>query len=219
MIIDGLLLQLIDGAKITVFVTVLSISFGITLGILGMLLELGGIKIISNVVVVVSSLIRGLPELLVIFAVYFGSTIIIKKIFGVDIESSPLIAGVVALGMIYGAYAVQVFKSAVLIIDKGQIEAAKTLGLSKFNTFRFILFPQILYYSLPGLSNLCLVTLKDSSLIALIGLQDLTFKAQLVANESYKPFTYYMLCALIYLILTSVCEIFFKVMFSRKYGF
>ena len=93
------------------------------------------------------------------------------------------------------------------------------LGLSRFNGFRLVILPQILKYSIPGLSNLCLVTLKDSSLVALIGLQDLTFKAQLAANESYKPFTYYAICAIIYLFLTCVFELLVLVINKRfRYG-
>lgn len=220
MIIDGYILQILDGVKITFYVAMSSIFIGVIIGILGGWLELSKIKIVRNITMLITSTIRGLPELLIIFAVYFGGTIVLKKVLHINTEIPSFIAGVVALGCIFGAYATQVFRGAILMINNGQRESSWALGLKRFDTFRFILFPQIFRYSLPGLSNLCLVTLKDSSLVALIGLQDLTFKAQLVANESYKPFTYYMFCALIYLMLTSIFEIVFKLLNrSNKYGF
>ena len=105
------------------------------------------------------------------------------------------------------------------MVHKGQLESSKALGLSKFTMYKEIVFPQVFNYARPGLSNLCLVTLKDSSLVALIGLQELTFKTQIAANESYKPFTYYMICGGLYLLLTCMFEVVFKVTYNRrKYG-
>lgn len=219
MILDGFLGQLIDGTKITILVTIASILVGICLGLIGAICELSKIKVLSFIANWGCSMIRGIPELLVIFAGYFGGTVLLTKIFGSYTEISAFAAGVLALGLIYGAYAAQVFRGAFLMVHKGQFESSKALGLSKITMYKDILLPQVIKYALPGLSNLCLVTLKDSSLVALIGLQDLTFKAQIAANESYKPFTYYMICAAIYLVLTSVFEVLFKLMSDgKKYG-
>jgi His/Glu/Gln/Arg/opine family amino acid ABC transporter permease subunit len=218
MIIDGFTLQLIDGARVTLCVAVVSVVIGVITGLIGAVLELSNIRVVRNLFSVIFAVIRGLPELLVIFAIYFGS-VVIKETLNLHGEISSFTSGVVALGSIYGAYATQVFRGAILMINVGQVEAAKSLGFSKLASFRLIVFPQVLHYSLPGLSNLCLVTLKDSALVALIGLQDLTFKAQVAANQSYKPFTYYMLCALIYLVLTSMFEVLFKLISRKRYGF
>ncbi len=220
MLFNGFAGQLINGTKITIAVSLVAILIGLILGLFGATCELSKIKVINKIVTWITSMLRGVPELLVIFAVYFGGTIFLSKIFGKYTEINAFMAGVIALGTIYGAYATQVFRGAFLIVHKGQLESAKALGLSKSTTFVAILLPQVFRYALPGLSNLCLVTLKDSSLVALIGLQELTFKAQIAANESYKPFTYYVMCAGIYLVLTSIFEIFFKFTDNRKkYGY
>ncbi|MFN8769698.1 MAG: ABC transporter permease [Neisseriaceae bacterium] len=217
---NGFVGQLIDGAKVTIFVAFAAIFIGLILGLLGAICELSKIKIVNHLATWISSMIRGIPELLVIFAIYFGGTILLSKIFSSHTEIDSFTAGITALGVIYGAYATQVFRGAFLMVHKGQYESSKALGLSPMTTFRVILLPQVFRYALPGLSNLCLVTLKDSSLVALIGLHELTFNAQIAATESYKPFTYYMLCALIYLVLTSIFELLFKFMSNRKkYGY
>jgi len=214
----GFAWQLIDGARITLFVAVVSVIIGLIVGLVGAMLELSKIKIVRGGASIIFSIIRGLPELLVIFAIYFGS-VLLKDVFKLQSEISSFTVGVIALGGIYGAYATQVFRGAILMMNPGQLEAAKSLGLSKLASFYCITFPQVLHYALPGLSNLCLVTLKDSALVALIGLQDLTFKAQLAANQSYQPFTYYTMCALIYLVLTSLFELLFKLIARKRYGF
>ena len=220
MIFDGFVLQLIHGTKITILVTIVSILIGIIIGLIGATCELSKIKMVRKIACWISSIIRGIPELLVVFVVYFGGTIALNKLFGKSSNVNAFTAGVLALGIIYGAYATQVFRGAFLMVHKGQFEASYALGLSKISTYKSIILPQVFRYALPGLSNLCLVTLKDSSLVALIGLQDLTFKAQIAANESYKPFTYYTLCAVIYLILTLAFEVVFKLADNRKkYGF
>ncbi|MBY0380150.1 MAG: ABC transporter permease subunit [Burkholderiales bacterium] len=220
MIFDGFILQLIHGTKTTILVTVVSILIGIVVGLIGAICELSKIKMLRNTALWLSSVIRSIPELLVVFAIYFGGTILLNKLFAKHDGVNAFSAGVLALGIIYGAYATQVFRGAFLMLHKGQVEASYALGLSKISTYKSIILPQVFRYALPGLSNLCLVTLKDSSLVALIGLQELTFKAQIAANESYKPFTYYMLCAVIYLVLTLVFEVVFKLANNRKkYGF
>lgn len=219
MLLSGFSGQLIDGTKITILVALVAIFIGIITGLLGALCELSKFRILNKLSTFISSIIRGIPELLIIFAVYFGGTILLTRVFGSYTEINAFTAGVAALGIIYGAYATQVFRGAFLMVHKGQLESSKALGLSKWTTFTAILLPQVFRYALPGLSNLCLVTLKDSSLVALIGLQELTFKAQIAANESYKPFIYYTACAGIYLVLTFVFEIFFKTMNKRfRYG-
>ncbi len=219
--IDGFILQLISGAKITICISILSILFGVLLGLLWAICALKKeMSILQNSIVIFNSIIRGMPEILIIFGMYFGGAVFINNILHLNISVNPFIVGVLGLALIYGAYAMQVFIGAILMIPHGQIDSGRALGLSPVFTFFHILLPQIFRYSLPGLSNLCLVTLKDSSLVALIGLQDLMFSAQVASNESFKPFTYYMLSALMYLILTSFFEIIFKIIYNKyRHGF
>ena len=207
MFLDGYLPQIIDGCKMTIMVSVTSIFIGVILGVIGALGEMSNSKIILKISKGINSIVRGLPELLILFVIYFMGTILLSKVFGKYTEINIFLTGVIALSIIFGAYAAQTFRGAFLHIHKGQKESAMALGLSSWITFKKILFPQALRYALPGLSNLCLTTLKDSSLISLIGLHELTFKSQLAATQSYKPFTFYLVCGLIYLILTSLFEL------------
>ncbi len=215
MFLDGYLPQIIDGCKMTIMVSVTSIFIGVILGVIGALGEMNNLKIIRKISQVINSIVRGLPELLILFVIYFIGTILLSKIFGKYTEINIFLTGVIALSIIFGAYAAQTFRGAFLHIHKGQRESAMALGLSRWVTFKKILFPQALRYALPSLSNLCLTTLKDSSLISLIGLHELTFKSQLAATQSYKPFIFYLVCGLIYLILTSLFELVFKLIEFR----
>ncbi len=216
MFLDGYLGQLLSGTVLTIEVAVCAILLGSVLGLIGASGELSHSPILRVVSRAITSIIRGLPELLTLFAIYFGGTILLTKLFGKFTEVNAFTSGVVALGLIFGAYASQVFRGAFLIIHKGQKEAAKALGLSSWLTFKKIMLPQAWRHALPGLGNLWLTTLKDSSLVALIGLADLTNKTQLAATQTYKPFTFYMTCALIYLGLTSITQIIFILLKQRS---
>ena len=207
MFLDGFSNQLLEGAKITVAVSSCAILLGLVLGVIGAAGELSTRKWIRYLTTGITSIIRGLPELLTLFAIYFGGTILLSSLFGSYTEINAFMSGVIALGIIFGAYAAQVFRGAFLMIARGQKEAAIALGFSKWQTFYKILFPQAWRHALPGLGNLWLTTLKDSSLVALIGLAELTNKAQIAASVTHKPFTFYVACALIYLALTSISQL------------
>jgi His/Glu/Gln/Arg/opine family amino acid ABC transporter permease subunit len=210
MLLEGFGWQLLAGAKITILVSICAIALGHVLGLLGAAGELSQRRWLAHFTRNVTAVIRGLPELLTLFAIYFGGTILLSQLFGTYVEINAFISGVIALGIIFGAYAAQVFRGAFLMVARGQREAAKALALSSWQMFYKITFPQAWRHALPGLGNLWLTTLKDSSLIALIGLAELTNKTQIAANETHKPFVFYFACALIYLALTTVTQLSLK---------
>ena len=111
--------------------------------------------------------------------------------------------GTISVGIISAAYSTEVFRGAYNIIDKGQIEAARALGLSKINTFIKILGPQILKHALPGLGNVWLITLKDTALISVTGLVEIMRQSRIAANVTHSPLTFYLTAAVLYLILTT----------------
>lgn len=202
----GFIQQLLLGTKLTLIVAVCALCFGLLVGLLSAILELSSSKIIRIAAITCMSLIRGLPELLVLFAIYFGGTILLSKIFHHYIEVNALIAGIVALGLIFAAYAAEVFRGAFLAINSGQKEAGMALGFSNYYILTRIQLPQLWRHALPGLNNLWLVLLKDTALVSLLGLADLMSKTQIAASETHQPFTFYCVAALIYLALTSISQ-------------
>jgi His/Glu/Gln/Arg/opine family amino acid ABC transporter permease subunit len=156
-----------------------------------------------------STVIRGVPELLVLLLLYFGGTVLLSRLWSyvepdAYAEVDAFTAGVVALSMVYGAYAGEVFRGAILAVPKGQVEAARAIGMGPRLVFRRILLPQVWRFALPGLGNLWLVLLKDTSLVSVVGLDELMRKAYVAAGSTRQPFTYYSAAACIYLALTIV---------------
>lgn len=207
MYFDGFFTQLLLGARLTVLVALGALVLGLVLGLIGATATLSKNKRIKSVASTVTATIRGLPELIVLFIVYFGGTVLLTKLFGHYMEVGSLLAGIIALALIFAAYAAETLRGAFLAVDPGQKAAAQALGLSKLSTFLHILLPQVWRHALPGLSNLWLVLLKDTALVSLIGLADLMNKAQLAASETSRPFTFYFAAGFIYLLMTSVSYI------------
>ena len=151
--------------------------------------------------------IRGVPELLVIYLFFFGGTgavMYVASIFGYNeyIEINAFITGAFAIGIISGAYSTEVFRGAVQSIDKGQFEAARVLGLSKFAQFFKIILPQVLRLAIPNLSNVWQITLKDTSLISVTGLVEIMRQSYIAAGSTRDPLFFYSFAAVLYLLLT-----------------
>ena len=156
-----------------------------------------------------TTVIRGVPELLVIYLFFFGGTgavMYVASIFGYNeyIEINAFITGAFAIGIISGAYSTEVFRGAVQSIDKGQFEAARVLGLSKFAQFFKIILPQVLRLAIPNLSNVWQITLKDTSLISVTGLVEIMRQSYIAAGSTRDPLFFYSFAAVLYLLLTFV---------------
>lgn len=200
----GYELQFVAGLWITLKVAVCALIVGLCLGLLGAGAKMSHYRWLAQPVSAFTNLIRGLPELLILFFIYYGNTIILSKLFGSYIEVSAFTASVVSLGLIFGAYATETIRGAYAAIPIGQWESAKAFGFSNLTAFIRIILPQLWIYALPGLGNLWFVLLKDTALVALIGLPDIMRVAQNTSAATQKPFTVYLIAALIYLMLTSL---------------
>ena len=152
-------------------------------------------------------LLRGLPEILVVLLIYFGSTEIVELLTGEYIEFGAFGCGVFALSLIFAAYASQTLRGAIQAIPKGQWESGMALGLSRPYTFIHLIMPQVWRHALPGLSNQWLVLLKDTALVSLIGVDDLMRQAGLINTNTHQPFTWYGIAALVYLAVTLVSQV------------
>ena len=156
-----------------------------------------------------TTVIRGVPELLVIYLFFFGGTgavMFVASIFGYNkyIEINAFITGAFAIGIISGAYSTEVFRGAIQSIDRGQFEASKVLGLSKFGQFFKIILPQTLRLAIPNLSNVWQITLKDTSLISVTGLVEIMRQSYIAAGSTRDPLFFYSFAAVLYLLLTFI---------------
>lgn len=196
---------MLTAALMTLGLAVCSLVLGLFLGMLFAVLEAN--RFVGKPTAVFIALLRGLPEILVVLLVYFGSSELVELLTGEYVEFGAFGCGVFALSLIFAAYASQTLRGAIQAIAKGQWESGTALGLSKGYTFLHIIMPQVWHHALPGLSNQWLVLLKDTALISLIGVDDLMRQAQLINTNTHQPFTWYGIAALIYLLVTLVSQV------------
>ena len=196
------------------FATLMTIAVSIAAMVVGFLfaliftpLKLSKNKSLNIIGNCYTTIIRGVPELLVIYLLFFGGTgaaMYVASIFGYDdyIEINAFITGALAIGIISGAYSTEVFRGAILSIDKGQFEASKVLGIKKNIQFYKIILPQMLRLSIPNLSNVWQITLKDTSLISVTGLVEIMRQSYIAAGSTRDPLFFYSVAAVLYLMLT-----------------
>ena len=200
--------QLAAGTLVTAGLAVASLAGGLLLGIAGAAAQMSRRRLPRAAAHAYTTAVRGVPELLVVLIVYFGASAVIGRVAGLFgatgyFEPSPFIAGVVALSLTFGAYATEVLRGAFLAVPRQQTEAAYAIGLNQLQTFRHVLLPQVWRTALPGLGNLFLVLLKDTSLVSVVGLDELMRKSAIAVSYTREPFTFYFAAALIYLAMTA----------------
>ncbi|HBV75027.1 MULTISPECIES: arginine ABC transporter permease ArtQ [Vibrio] len=206
MIFSGYSLALIQASWLTIELAFSSLVVGLVLSILFASGEMSRFKVIAWPTTTLVTIIRGLPELLVVLFIFFGSGQVLFYITGEYIEISPFLSGVIALSLIFASYAAQTLRGALKAVPKGQSEAASALGLSKSRSFVRIVLPQAIRHALPGLTNQWLVLLKDTALVSLIGVTDLLKQAQLTSAATHQSFTWYATAAAVYLIITLITQ-------------
>ncbi|MGO1246281.1 MAG: arginine ABC transporter permease ArtQ [Oceanisphaera sp.] len=199
-----MLTHLMNASLMTLGLALMSLVVGLVLAMLFCGGEMSRFALVRWPVTLLTTILRGLPEILVVFFIYFGSTQVLFLITDQYIEFSPFWCGVTALSLLFAAYAAQTLRGALKAVHSGQRQAAQALGLPRFYTFVHIVLPQTWRHALPGLGNQWLVLLKDTALVSLIGVHDLMYQAKAVASRTYEPFTWYGIAALIYLAITVV---------------
>ncbi|KQY73956.1 ABC transporter [Ensifer sp. Root142] len=196
--------QIAAGALTTLRVALTSLVLGILVGLCGAMAKLSRFQILKRSADAYTTIIRGVPELLLILILYFGGTVAMTAMFGRYVEVDAFAAGVFSLTIVFGAYATEVFRAAIRAVPVGQIEAAQALGLSTPHTWRLVILPQMWRYALPGIGNLWLTLLKDTALVSVVGLEDLMRKTGVAAGSTHDPLTFYSIAAGLYLSFTSV---------------
>ena len=193
----------------TVAVSIASLCVSTVLGLLGATAKLSSKRPLVWVATFYTTVIRGIPELVLMLLVFYGAAIGLNSLFeamGSDfvLDLNPFVAGVATLGFIYGAYMTETFRAAILAIPRGQMEAAWAFGMSPLQTFLRITLPQMVRYALPGYTNNWLVLIKATALVSLIGLQDMTYLAKQASAATRQPFAFLLFAAALYLVFTSM---------------
>ncbi|PJG84563.1 arginine ABC transporter permease ArtQ [Conservatibacter flavescens] len=194
----------------TLGLAVCSLIVGLLLSMLFVVLETGRIAALRQITSISMTLLRGLPEILVVFLIYFGTPELVETLTGDYLELSAFSSGVIALSLIFAAYASQSLRGAIQAIPLGQWESGAALGLNRTQTFIRIVLPQVWRHALPGLSNQWLVLLKDTALVSLVGVDDIMRQAGLINTNTHQPFTWFGIAALIYLMITLISQFFIR---------
>ena len=187
---------LLAGAGITIEITALSVGFGLLIGMTVGIARLASIKPVRYFANCYVDFIRGTPLLVQIFLIYFA----LPMLTGQRID--PFIAAISACSINSGAYVAEIFRGGIQSIDKGQMEAGRSLGMTWMQTMRYIIVPQAFKRVIPPLGNEFIAMLKDSSLVSVIGFEELTRRGQLIIARTYSSFEIWLTVAFIYLIMT-----------------
>jgi polar amino acid transport system permease protein len=199
------------GTLMTIKLALSALTLGLVLGLLGALARTSSIKPLQWLGGTYSTLVRGVPELLWVLLIYFGTVNLMRSLgesLGYPaLELNAFAAGTIALGLCFGSYATEVFRGAILAIPKGHREAGMALGLSGGRILWRVILPQMWRIALPGLGNLFMILMKDTALVSVIGLEEIMRRSQIAVTASKEPFTFYMVAAFIYLGLTILAMI------------
>ena len=199
--------ELFYATLMTIAVSITAMFIGFLFALIFTPLKLSKNKFLNFIANSYTTIIRGVPELLVIYLFFFGGTgavMFVASIFGYNeyIEINAFITGAFAIGIISGAYSTEVFRGAIQSIDKGQFEASKVLGIKKHIQFYKVILPQMLRLAIPNLSNVWQITLKDTSLISVTGLVEIMRQSYIAAGSTRDPLFFYSFAAVLYLLLT-----------------
>ncbi|WP_333898437.1 ABC transporter permease [Agrobacterium pusense] len=205
---------LLTGAAATLAISAGAYLIGIVIGMLGALGKLSGNRVLETVLNLYTTLIRSVPELILIVGLYYAGTDGLNRLLQLAglpvLEVNGFIAAVAVLGFVQGAYMTEVLRGAIMAIPNGQIEAARAFGMSPLLRFRRVVLPALLPNASPGLSNLWLAVTKDSALVAVVGYQELALATRLAGASTKQYFLFFMAAALMYLAITLVSNFIFR---------
>jgi len=217
----GYLPMILKGMIVTVEVALLSLVLSLCLGILAASARLYGGPISRLIAITYTTIIRGIPDLVLMMLIFFGGQILINNIgdkfdWGyIDID--PMLAGIITIGFIFGAYMGETFRGAIMAVNKGQIEAGHAYGMTGLQVFTHITFPAMIRHAIPSFFNNWLVLVKTTALVSVIGLEDMVYNAKVAGDTLREPFTFYVLVGFLFLLITAVSDLAMR-WFERKYN-
>lgn len=187
---------LLAGAGVTIEITAIAVGLGFIFGLITSVCRLSGVKTLQVIAVCYVNIIRGTPMLVQIFLIYFALPMVIGE------RINPFVAAVAACSINSGAYVSEIFRAGIQSVDKGQMEAGRSLGLSWMQTMRYVIMPQAFKHVIPPLGNEFISMTKETSLVSVIGFEELTRRGQLIIVKTYGSFEIWLTVAAIYLVMT-----------------
>lgn len=234
-LLDGYLYPFIlQGMLLTIELALLSLLLAVGLGILGALARLSRSPIARGIATGYTTLIRGVPDIVLMFIFFYGGQLLVNDLgarlaalgetwslpfaLGWDyVEISEFTAGVFTIGLIFGAYMAETFRGAILAVPRGEIEAGHAYGMTPFQVFTRITLPASVRHAIPGFGNNWLVLAKATALVSVIGLDDMVFRAGQAGGSTRQPFTFYLVVAVLYLLITAVSDVVLRHL-DRRYS-
>ncbi|MCZ8182924.1 MAG: ABC transporter permease [Beijerinckiaceae bacterium] len=208
MFLHGYFPAILEGLRSTLLISAASLSIACLFGLIGAGAKLSGSRMAALAADVYTTLIRGLPELVLLLLIFYGGQIMVNALAdkaGLGyFDINPFLAGTLTLGFIFGAYLTETFRGAILAIPRGQMEAGKAYGMSRGQVLRRIILPQMVRHAIPGFTNNWLVMIKATALLSIIGLDDMVHRANLASAATRAPFTFYATIAGLYLAVTTI---------------
>lgn len=200
--------QILRGTILTIDLSLASLVLSFLLGLIGAAAKLSKNRIARGLATVYTTLIRGVPDLVLMLLLFYSFQIWLNAFTDFlgwqQFNLNPFTSGVITLGFIYGAYFTETFRSAFLAVPKGQMEAARSFGMHRLLAFRRVMFPQMMRFALPGLSNNWQVILKATALVSILGLSDIIKATQDAGKGTFHMFFFSVLAGVVYLCLTVV---------------
>ncbi len=217
---------IVGGLQQTLLVGISAMVLALIIGISAALAKRSSILILKYIISFYTATIRGIPELILLLMFFYGLPTLVQDValgLGYDIilNFNPFVAGIFTLAFIYGAFSTEVFRGALDSVPKGQIEAARAMGMTHSQTFFRVQLPQLIRFAIPGISNVWMLLIKATALVSIIQLDDVMRMSKVAANATQKPFTVYLFAAFIYLLITLLSSFLQKYMekrYSVEYG-
>ncbi|MEO1200817.1 MAG: ABC transporter permease subunit [Pseudomonadota bacterium] len=201
--------QFVAGLSVTLQVALLALPLGLSVGLAIALTSQSGNRLVRGFASGYTTVFRGTPEILTLFAIYHGGSQLVSTIgrelgFTTGFVLPGVLAGALALGLVFSAYAAEVWRGAIAAVGDGQKEAALSLGLRSHTAFRLVVLPQAFRIAVPGLGNLWLILLKDTALVSIIAVADFMRQVNLAVQSTREPFALYLFACLVYVVLTLI---------------
>lgn len=212
---------ILRGVGVTVALSACSIVVAVFLGLAGAMASISRNPAARKIAASYTTIVRGIPDLVFMLLLYNGGQVALNRLGEATglwsfVELNQFVAGVVAIGIIFGAYISETFRGAYLAIPRGMIEAGVSLGMSRTTLFKRIVWPQLVRYALPGFTNNWLTLMKTTALVSVIGLEDVVYNGFAAGRATREPFTFMLIALAVYLLLTVVSDIGLRAL-ERRY--
>ncbi len=205
---------LLEGIKVTVEAALISIIIGIFVGLISCIVRVSKVPVLNFISGIYVWVIRGTPMIVQAMFIYFGCPQVIR-LFDAGFRMTPIVAGIITLSLNAGAYLSEIFRSGIQAVDAGQVEASRSLGISSFTTMRRIILPQAFKITIPSLVNQFIITIKDTSILTVIGLSEIVNKATQYVSIKYDYFETYIWVGAFYLVVISALMLLSKYVEKR----